>query len=234
MARFRPEFWPTVIVLIGLALLIALGTWQLERRTWKMGLIAEREAALALPPLTAADFDRLSAADADGYALRRVRLTGTWQPDRSLAVAPRSHNGRSGIHVITPLVLAGGRTVLVNRGWAPTGWKPPSDAPAAATVTGVARRGGRRGAFTPDNVPDAGQWYYIDVGAMASKLGLDRVAPLYVQVLDGGGNTPPIADPSLPALPNRHLEYALTWYALAIALIAIYILYHRRRARNRS
>jgi len=77
----------------------------------------------------------------------------------------------------------------------------------------------RRGWFVPDDRPERNEWFAVDVPAMAAAAKLDRLLPFYV---DASGEPP-------PELPNDHLQYAITWYALAVALLVVYILVVRRR-----
>src|SRR5690348_3084588 len=94
-------------------ILIGLGTWQLERRSWKLGLIAEREAALAAAPA------HLEAADADPirFEFHRIAATGRFLHDHELYLTGQFLNDRPGWHVITPLVLQDGSALLVDRGF---------------------------------------------------------------------------------------------------------------------
>jgi surfeit locus 1 family protein len=230
-ARFRPRPLSAALALLGFAILIALGTWQVERLHWKEALIAERAARLALPPLAAAT----APDDPAAFDLRRVRLAGTFVEGRELVYGPRAHNGQSGWRVIVPLKLDDGSYALVDRGWVPDDRKDPrtrAGAPAGRVeIVGILRTSGRRGAFTPDDDPARGQWYTADVARMAAHLGLAPVRPWLVEA----GPAPnsrgfPIGGGTLAPLPNDHLQYAITWYLLAVALVVIYILANRRRS----
>ena len=113
--RFRPRFWPSLTTVLALAVLVAMGTWQLERLESKRGLIAEMTQrmagpARALPP---------PPVDAAMLRYRPIRLEGRFRHDRELYLEARSHQGRAGLHLVTPLVLDDGRVVLVDRGWVP-------------------------------------------------------------------------------------------------------------------
>ena len=87
------------------------------------------------------------------------------------------------------------------------------------------------GRFTPDNAPADGAWFYLDQAQLATALNLTAVAPFYVQRAPGGGppGTYPVGSVPDIALRNPHLQYALTWYALAGALLVIYVMFHMRR-----
>lgn len=228
----RLNFWMTVCAIPALMLLIGLGVWQLQRLEWKEALIAERTVRLSQPVI---DVSRVPAEGWKEFELRRVRLAGRFLHDRSLALVNRTHKGRPGVHVFTPLVLSDGSgIVLVDRGWAPSEKdRHPGELTLPAgevTLDGVLRTGGRPGPWTPDNEPAKKVWFYPDAPAMATALGLERVRPYIV----AAGPTPvsggyPIGGQTEIQLVNNHLQYALTWFGLAATLVAIYVLYHVRR-----
>jgi surfeit locus 1 family protein len=226
-------FWPTVFTAGALAVLIALGTWQVERLHWKEGLIAEREAAMAAPP---APLPR-RGDEARALDFHRVRATGTFMNDREFFVGAVDDIGHNGYQVVTPLRLADGAVLLVNRGFVPESRKDPATRAAGelqgeATVSGILRLppAGKPAWFVPDNSPERNYWFYVDPPAMARAGGFDHVLPFYVEAdatpnpggLPRGGQT-------RIALPNNHLQYAVTWYGLAVVLVVMYAAFVRRR-----
>lgn len=237
--RFRLNPWLTVCTLIALGILLWLGFWQLDRRDWKRDMVAERIAGLAAPAATVSEVP----ADWRSFEFRRVRVTGRYLHGKDMRLVARSHNRRVGVHIVTPLRLAEGVVVLVNRGWAPRGWKNPirpetAPQPGPVTVEGVLRAGGRPSRWTPDNEPAGGVWYYTDASAMARAAGLSGVKPYILDATAPEGAAPnsgraaedfPIGGQTRADLPNNHLQYALTWFALAAALIGVYIAFHLKR-----
>lgn len=231
--------WPSLIAGVGVVLLLALGTWQLQRLQWKNGLIAERRAASHSAPVALPDHP----ADAAALAFRRVSLTGTFLNDKEFHVLATAADGTAGIHVVTPLRRADGGIVLIDRGFVPTDRKDPATRGAGelqgeVAVTGVLRpAAGKSSWFVPDNRPGTNEWFYVDVPAMAAAAGLSDVAPFYVEAdatPNPGGY--PVGGQTVIDLPNNHFQYALTWYALAAGLAIIYIVYvrpiiHGRRGR---
>ena len=207
--------------------LLALGTWQLQRAEWKAGLKAERTASLArpevaLPPAPGAEFD-----------FRRVRLEGRFAHDRELQLYGRSHRGVAGIHVLTPLIRSEGPAVLIDRGWVPLDRRYPASRPAGQTVgpvslTGIARIHFPRGPFTPDNDAAGNTWFVVDLAAMARQVRLELV-PLLVEAEAGpNADSLPLGGLGRHQLADNHRRYALTWYALAAALVVIFTLFRRR------
>lgn len=234
--RFRPGLWPTLTTVPAVLVLLGLGGWQLQRLAWKEGLIAERAAGLAAAPLVVR-----SAADMkDGLEFRRVKLTGSFVHDGEMVVLSRTYRGQAGAHVVTPLRLARGGHVVVDRGWVPMGriaaeTRAGGQVRGAVEVVGIVRRGGRANSWTPDNLPGSGVWYYLDPPAMAASAGLGPVPEFFVEA--GPAPNPggyPLGGQTRVSLVNNHLLYALIWFALAAAAVAIYVLYHLQQRRTRE
>jgi len=217
--------------LVIFAALLALGTWQVQRLHWKQGLIAERNAAHAAPPLELSEIpDNPVKAE-----IRRVRVAGIFLHDKEFLLGPRSFRSTPGLHVITPLRRDGGALVLVDRGWVPLTMRDPAARAAGqlrgrVTIIGVLRAGGRKSDWIPENDPDSGIWHYIDAPAMAARAGLSAM-PDFVIAAGPAANPGglPIGGRARRPLPNSHLRYAVTWYALAAVLLVIYVLYHVKR-----
>lgn len=229
--RFRPRLGPTLMTIPALIVLLALGTWQLERLEWKEGLIAERTSRAAAPAIAPPGAD----ADLSELEFRPVRLRGRFLNDQEMFLAARSMNGNVGYHVVTPFLLENGAAVLVDRGWIPLDRKDASarsegEIAGGTEVVGLIREGGRTGWFTPDNRPGENFWFYVDVPAMAAHAGLAQSLPYFVEA--GPAENPgglPIGGQTRLKLRNDHLQYAVTWYLLALALVVIYLIYHRVR-----
>ena len=237
---FRPTFSASLAALAALTVLLGLGTWQVQRLVWKDALIAERQARASAPaiPLPAV----IEAPEVLEH--RRVTVTGRYLHRRELYWGGRPRRGVVGFGVVTPFVLADGRGLLVHRGWVPPERKDPETRAAgqpAETVEleAVVRRGGWKGSpwFRPDNAPADNYWHWIDVPAMAARAGLAHpISEIYLDLLGaapGGAASGgwPIAPAAQSAIVNNHLEYALTWYALAVALLVIYVIFHSTRKR---
>jgi surfeit locus 1 family protein len=234
MTRFRPLFWPTVFTVPVALLLVGLGSWQIERLFWKRELIAQRQAALAAAPIAVPR--SLEKARSDEF--RHVTDEGIFLHDKEIFLGATSEAGRNGYQVLTPLQEPGGRIVFVNRGFIPAELKDPTKRQAGqiagtVRVTGLLRLPAvkKPAWFLPDNRPDLNYWFWIDLPAMATADKLDQVSPFYIDA----DTTPnpggwPKGGVTRLTLPNDHLQYAITWFSLAVALIVVYFLYHRRNA----
>ena len=232
MTRFRTLLWPTLFTVPVLLALLALGSWQIERLFWKREQIAERQAAVAAAPVAAPH----SPEEARGMEFRHVTDEGVFLHDKEIFLGATSEAGRNGYQVLTPLREAGGRNVFVNRGFIPAELKDPltrSEGEIAGTVRvqGLLRLppAGKPAWFLPDNRPDLNYWLWVDLPAIAAADRLDGVAPFYIDAdaTPNPGGWPKGGITRLE-LRNDHLQYAITWFSLAVALIVIYFVYYRR------
>jgi len=232
MARFRPLFWPTVFTVPVVLLCLGLGFWQIERLFWKRELIAQRQAAVAAAPVNAPG----SLEEARGLEFHHVTDEGVFLHDKEIFLGATSEAGRNGYQVLTPLREDGGRIIFVNRGFIPAELKDPAKrgdgrASGRVQVRGLLRLApaAKPAWFLPDNRADLNYWFWVDLHAMAAADQLDRVAPFYIDA-DATPNPGgwPKGGVTRLELRNDHLQYAITWFSLAVALVVIYFLYRRR------
>jgi len=237
MTRFRTLLWPTLFTVPVLLALLGLGSWQIERLFWKRDQIAERQAAVAAAPVAAPR----SLEEARGMEFRHVTDEGVFLHDKEIFLGATSEAGRNGYQVLTPLREAGGRNVFVNRGFIPAELKDPltrSEGEIAGTVRvqGLLRLppAGKPAWFLPDNRRDLNYWLWVDLSAIAATDKLDHVAPFYIDAdaTPNPGGWPKGGITRLE-LRNDHLQYAITWFSLAVALIVIYFVYYRRNVGSR-
>ena len=214
---------PGLLCALGVAALAALGIWQLERRTGKLGLIARIVERTRAAPIDAPGAAQWARRDGDIYAYRRVRVAGQFlQPSETLVWAVTRLGG--GYWVLTPLRCADGTIVLVNRGFVPPEKADPASRAAGlisgpTIVSGLLRLSEPNGAFLRSNNPGEGRWYSRDVAAIAAARSLSPVAPYFIDAdatpVPGGL---PVGGLTVVDLPNNHLVYAITWFTLALML----------------
>lgn len=236
-------FAPTVAASCVFAILLALGTWQVQRKAWKEGLIAVVTKRFAAPPIRIpppAEWPRLDPAN-DEY--RRVVLSGEFLNDKEALVfttgsSLHADEPRPGYWVFTPARLAGGGLVMVNRGFVPEGRQDPATRRAGELsgpieIVGVMRWPDRPGLFTPAAEPSKNLWFARDPAGMAQAEGLRSIAPFYVEQESppAPGGLPKVG-PLQPSFPNNHLGYALTWYGLALVLAGSFAVWVVGRWRN--
>jgi surfeit locus 1 family protein len=231
-ARLRSLLWLALFTALGLAALVGLGVWQLQRLAWKEALIAEVAARAAAPPVDApppADWASLAPAD---YEYRHVRLAGVYDFAHQALVfraldQPRGRFGGPGYLVLTPLRLADGSDVIVNRGFIPFDQKDrfaesQRQSSGPVVVNGLMRASEPRNWFTPPDDPVHGQWFTRDPGAIAAALKLPHAAPFTVDAdAAGSPGALPQGGETILVFPNNHLAYAFTWFGMALALAAV-------------
>lgn len=237
----------TLFAAIGFAILLGLGTWQLERRAWKEELLATIAQRTASTPVDRDAWLRRGCRDPASVGLAAsceflaVRLTGSFEHARErhvYTIAPRVNGiGGVGYWIMTPFRLAvSGETIYVSRGFVPLENKSPATRASgqiegAIVVTGLVRSAEARGSFTGANDPSSNIYFLrrpselADAAITAQSTFVDLLAP-----------TPPGGLPRPTAgsfeIPNRHLEYALTWYGLALTLAGVFAAFALARLRS--
>jgi len=231
--RFRPTFWATVSTLLALAVLIALGSWQVDRLFWKQEQIALRHErsqgpAVALPQ---------SFPDAESVEFTRVKLAGRFLHDQEFYLGARTESGRVGLNVVTPFALDDGRVILVNRGWVPENRRDPAtraegQLAGEVSLEALLRTDGWKSFdfAKPPNSPEERFYLWLDLPVMAEDVDRPIVQEVYADAVasDIPGGLP-IGGQTRIQLTNDHLQYAITWYAFAVILLVIYVLFHYRR-----
>jgi surfeit locus 1 family protein len=233
---------PAAATSIGLAVLIGLGVWQLKRLAWKEALIAAVEARALGPPVdipAPEDWPRLKPGD---YEYRHVHTAGVYDYTRQALVfralsSPRGRYGGPGYLVMTPLQLADGESILVNRGFVPEDRKNEVGVGAVGPiqVRGLMRSSEDRTWFTPTDDPSRGQWFTRDVQHIATALSLGPHAPFSI---DADASADPSALPeggeTILDFPNNHLSYAMTWFGMALALAGVFVAYAVTQLKSKS
>jgi surfeit locus 1 family protein len=224
----RPLAAAAAATLVGVAILIALGLWQLQRLDWKEALIAAAESRAHSAPVPApppAEWATLKPAD---YEYRRVEAQGVYDyADQKLLFSslsePRGRYSGVGYYVLTPLRLPGGGAIIVNRGFVPDDLKAKAeDGPRGEVkVTGLMRATEARNWFTPADEPQRGVFFARDVEALASSMKLGPHAPFVIDAEAGPDPLPQGGETRL-SFVNNHLSYAFTWFGLAAALAGVF------------
>lgn len=206
-----------VLFCLAVAGFTALGIWQVERRAWKLDLIARVEARIHAPPSPVPGPAAWPTLHGPDIEYRRVTATGRYLPGADTRVQALTERG-AGSWLLTPLRTDEGFTVLVNRGFVPADARE-AFAPAfgPVRVTGLLRLTEPHGGFLRANDPAHGRWYSRDVAAIAAKDGLSGpTAPFFIDAeASANGTGQPEGGLTVVAFRNAHLVYALTWFALA-------------------
>ena len=211
---------PGLTTLAMLAVLIGLGVWQLQRRDWKLGILAQIDQAEAAPAIP---------LPAQPLPFTKVRVSGRLLDDKTghygAEVRDLPSGPAMGSQLIEALERSGQDPVLIDRGWVPDGAVLPPG--GDASIEGYIRSPDAPGLFTPNDDLATRHFYTLDPARIGAALGLARVAP-FTLVAMGPGTGVPAAATALPRPPNDHLNYALTWFGLALSLLAVFAAYSRK------
>ena len=230
----RAKRWLICIAIPGILIMLVLGSWQVQRLMWKNSTNdfrqeRARSEAVLLPE---------SVEDVAGMLYRPVWLEGRFQHGKEMYLAARSFRSNPGFHVITPFERLDGSVLLVNRGWIPMDRRDPASR-AEGQVEGVMRIEGllatsvQPGWMTPENVPAENFWYWLDMPTLSAQAGIE---PRDYLVDAGPAANPggyPIGGQTKVELRNSHVQYVVTWYAMAVTLGVITFLM-MRGARRRA
>lgn len=239
-ARRRPRLLPSAAALAALVLTVSLGNWQMRRADEKRALQHQQEAVEQARPLALTG--ALAAGDAAALDGRRVVLEGRWVDERTVFLDNRTYQGQAGFHVATPLALADapGLQVLVLRGWVPRDPRERLRLPQLPASSQPVRIEGVALARLPSalQLGDAAQrregpgeriWQSLSVEAFARWSGA-RMAPVIVRQLSDSGDGLVRDWPRPGSDVDKHLGYAVQWYAMAAAVAALWLYFGWLRA----
>lgn len=230
----------TIAAIVGIAILCGLGVWQVERKAWKQDLIATLNARLAKPPADLPPRTAWSGLEPEGHEWRRVTFPAEFIPGQEALVYTAGSPFRPdvkgpGYWVFAPARLAGGSVIVIDRGFVPLDRKDAAThapRPGSIDIVGVMRWPEQSGVFTPGADAKGNVWYARDLKAIAAAKRWPAPAPFYIE------QEAPVPPGGLPKpgrmvvnLRDNHLQYAITWFGLALGLAAVYgvWLYRRRR-----
>jgi surfeit locus 1 family protein len=221
-------------------MLVSLGVWQLHRLAWKRDLIERVEGRVHAPAVAAPGPERWPQVDAANSEYLHVVVQGRYRHDGETLVQAVTERG-GGYWVLTPFETLDGYVVLINRGFVPPTHRDPAtrakgQVEGVTTVTGLVRMSEAGGAYLRTNEPAADRWYSRDVAAIAEARGLTDVAPYFIdadanEALDADA---PVGGLTVIRFNNNHLQYALTWFGLALMVAggAFLVLRHEWRWRK--
>lgn len=232
----------TVIVILGTALCVRLGIWQLDRLEQRKSFNAHVEAMWAASPISLPD--QLGDFPLEEMEYRAITASGEFDYDHQVALRNQYWQNQYGYHLITPLVIGEGIAVLVDRGWipadnndAPHDWQAYPSGSGPVNISGIVRLGqetpdvGGR----PDPTLEPGQsqlefWNNVNVLRLAEQMPYELVE-VYIQVDPVIGDTtfPIPVQPELELSEGPHLGYAGQWFTFAALLFFGYPFFIRKR-----
>ena len=229
--EFKPRLWPTLFSITMVVCLVLLGNWQFERLDWKLGLIEKLETLASMAPVSLP----IGTVDMDELEYMSVSVTGSFNNDQEMTLYSIGPNGGPGYDLFTPFTVNDGSVVIINRGWVHEKIKSQSARPVSltmgeVTIAGLLRKPWGKLWYGPENEPDNNNWYYGDINGMARTQNLQNVFPMFLYAaVKGGDKDFPIAGRTNFNIVNNHLDYALTWFGLAIVLVGIYFIAHIKK-----
>ncbi len=221
---------PTVMTVCGVGILAALGTWQVQRLHWKNDIIAKLNAGYE----KAAPIDEplLAQWSLEKEPLGYGTISGRLQRNKSILLGPRTDgDGRAGYHLLVPVELDNGKTLIVNAGWVSEMWKDNTEDRLAllpmepVTASGVVHKPDWS-SFASKNAPAADMWFRADITEIAGAKDVESPYPfiLYADKINPAlTDVEPHEERWLPR--NKHAQYAMFWYALGVVMLAVYGFY---------
>ncbi len=198
---------PLLFGVFGVVVLLWLGVWQVQRLAWKTEILARIDTRLAAAPV---DVPAAPEPAADEYL--KVRAAGTIEPGE-LDVYTSAPGRGVGYRVIVPMRLEDGRTILLDRGFVPIGEKAAARLVGPISVEGSLHWPNETDGYTSAPDREKNIWFARDVPLMAEALG---TAPVMLVVASSDDPAAPMPMPVTVNLPNNHLQYAVTWFGLAL------------------
>jgi len=226
--EFAPGFWPTLAAALLVSLTVFLARWQTDRGDEKQARQSLYEARMREPVV-----DLRAGADAETLLYRRARATGEYLASGQIFIDNQVHEGRAGFLVVTPLRLADGAVVLVERGWVERTAAYPAP-PAVAVPAGPAVATGfvalppRRYLELSADTISGSVWQNLSIERYREKTSGAKLLPFVL-----AADTAPEGLAAIRERPDagveRHREYALTWYAFAATTLALWVALNLRR-----
>lgn len=233
MTRFSPAPGLSLALIPVLAILIALGVWQVKRLVWKTELLAQIEHGQTLAPVP---LSTLLDTEKQGklVAWRKAQVSGR-VADEPVRFMYSIKDGKPALRALAPFITDDGTVIAVDFGYVAIAQTPDWRLPRSGqpvTLHGILKPLRKPGRFAPENQPD-GLWYWPDTAAILSPFFASKTVESYLLDLDAPRVYPDWPEPA-PAhanIPNNHLDYALTWFGLALAAFGVYLGWHVRTGR---
>lgn len=218
---------PLVFGIVGTAILVSLGNWQVRRMAEKEAFLADIDARIGDLPVAIP-----AAPDADAHRMLAVQATGTFTADELHFLVSVKKVG-AGYRIVSAFETEDGRRIMVDRGFVPIPKKNAARYVGSSTVTGNLHWPDERDSYTPDNDLTGNIWFAREVPLMAEALKTEPILLIAREVSEKDtGVTPLPLDSS--GIPNDHLEYVVTWYGLAIVWVAMTLYYLRRTRKTKK
>ena len=219
---FKPKFVPLLAFITALSLLLCLSGWQIKRLYWKTDLISQRVMSYELNPV-----NFLEIKDHKNNEFRKIIIKGKLLNENEMYMPALSKRGNNGFHILVPLKTDKAKFIIYNTGWVPLKMKEKSKrieniTNDVGTFEAIIRKSGRKGYFQPQNDINSNTWFFVEPKLMSSYLGINFQDKYYLEAFDNGPNGFPLGNQTRIYLRNNHLQYALTWFMIALGLIGVF------------
>ena len=212
---------------IAIIILVSLGTWQLERLRWKTDILTSMKTSLSLPPL---EISNDIIKNINNYSYRQIQLTGSYLYTNHLTIYSKVLNKKVGKHLVIPFKTQYG-TILVNRGFIPKDYKiPDSSETEIIKINGIVKFQQSINYFTPQNNIFKNEWYYININEVSEYISVPLLN-FYIIEENNIEEEYPVGSQYNINIPNDHLQYAITWFSLALALSIFMNIFWRKNVK---
>ena len=220
---FKPKFVPLVSFLIALLILLSLSLWQVKRLVWKTNLIEQRVSNFEGEPKNLFDIKKPNENE-----FKKVFIEGQLLNNLEFFMPALSKNGNNGFHIIVPMEVEKKKLILFDTGWVPLAKKEKNKRlnnliKEKKIFTAVIRLPGRKGYFQPDNDNIKNFWFFVEPKLMEETISMKLENRFYLEAVDNGPNGYPLGNQTRIYLRNNHLQYAITWFLIALSLIGVFI-----------
>jgi len=201
---------------LAMIILLSLGTWQLERLRWKSHIISTMNKHISLSPR---EINASVMNDIKNYNYRRIKLEGTYIYNKNITIYSKVLNGKVGRHLIIPFKTKFGY-ILINKGFIPKDYNIDvafAEKAKNISINGIVKFQQNINYFTPKNNLITNEWYYINLDEISKFLNIPLM-DFYLIEEDNPKERYPVGSQYNLKVPNDHLQYAITWFSLAIAL----------------
>ena len=227
---FKPSVWLTIFAFPSFLILIILGSWQVQRLSWKSDLISNYNNNFQQAPITVKELFK----DRKNNKYRRTVIYGEYDHANEIQIIGKTYEGNAGFHIITPFILENNEIIYINRGWVPKKYADKKTRKFSlleekVRLVGLVRLPQKKGYFVPENEPVNGFWFTIIPEEFNGHLNIIGEKEFYIDELNIDEKLKlPMPANGKVQVPNNHLQYAITWYSLALGLLIVYFAWHRQ------
>ena len=226
---FKPKLVPLISFIIALLILLSLSLWQVKRLIWKTNLIEQRVSSFEAEPKKLSDIKKPAE-----HEFKKVYVKGKLLNQFEFFQPALSKNGNNGFHIIVPLEVNKQKLILFDTGWIPLNKREKNKRlenieNLKKEFTAVIRLPGRKGYFQPDNDSIKNFWFFVEPELMEQTITKNLEKNFYLEALDNGPNGLPLGNQTRIYLRNNHLQYAITWFLIALSLIGVFFFANIRK-----